>query len=1015
MAVEKFPDEISAIRDILSEHPEGMTIRSISAMLGMNRNSVAKYLEMLQMQGGLTLKRSGPSKIYCLANKLPAAAVIKLTKSHVIIFNQELTAADVNDSFTGLLKISKKEIIGKSLDLLPFAVQCHPGLLTLIKEGIRGSESTTSASIKTGDRLVPCTLTCSPVFFENGNNGVSLIIDLEQETNNGDVLADNGDDSLTGIDETEFICRFAHDGTLYHVNSAYCNLLNRTKNDLIGHKWRPTIPESEYKKITKALNSTSFVHPVVSLELKVITPSGNSQWQRWKFRNLFDSEKKSTGYQATGLDITELKKLEQKVIKSAEEIENFLLERKVEIQDLNKQIYNEIASHEKTHFQLQFTQFAMDNASYMITWIGREGRFVYMNKEAQKVLGYQYRDVISKKFIDIFAGVFSFPWDEVWETIKKDQQYTLETALMTSKGKEIPVEMVLNYLEFKDKQYCCVFARDITEKKHAENALRESEEKYRVIFNNEIYSICIFDFDTLELLDVNNAYAQMYGYSRDELLSGMTIHDITAEHDASDSSTKTARKEGTLFIPLRYHKKKDGTIFPVEIVGGPYEWKGKQVMFVLSHDITERLSAENALRESEEKYRQLVDLAQEGIWAIDVGEKTTYVNPRMAEMLGYTVEEMLGADLFSFMDDAGKTIAAKNMERRRQGIKEDHEFEFITKGGNRIDAALSTAPIKDEKGIYKGALAVVSDITHHKRAVAALRHREHDFTSLVENAADMIVRFDCDLHYIYCNPAVERQLGIPFYQLRGKTPLEFGTSAEQNRFIDASLRKTLETGIAQEVEQSIPTPSGIRYFQTRIVPERDPDGSIVSLLAITRDITERKLNEDDFRQKTYQQLQASFEVLQKTEANLRLHQTELEMQNEELRIAQRNLEVSRQRYFELYDLAPAGYLTLSEDGLILNANLTVATMLGVERQQLEKKAVSRYIVKDDQDIFYRCRNDLVKSGVRQSCELRLLHAGGLPFRAQVIAVSAQEVDGDRSAISLMVIDIDGRKIAENGA
>ena len=139
------------------------------------------------------------------------------------------------------------------------------------------------------------------------------------------------------------------------------------------------------------------------------------------------------------------------------------------------------------------------------------------------------------------------------------------------------------------------------------------------------------------------------------------------------------------------------------------------------------------------------------------------------------------------------------------------------------------------------------------------------------------------------------------------------------------------------------------------------------------------------------------------------------MQNEELRLAQRNLEVSRQRYFELYDLAPAGYLTLSEDGLILNANLTVATMLGVERQQLGKKAVSKYIVKDDQDIFYRCRKDLVKTGERQSCELRLLHAGGLPFRAQVIAVSAQEVDGDRSAISLMVIDIDGRKIAENDA
>ena len=152
MAVEKFPDEITAIRKLLSENPDGLTIRSISAVLGMNRNSTAKYLEMLQMQGGLTLKRSGPSKIYCLADKLPAGAVLKLTKSHVIIFDQGFATADVNDSFTHLLKISKKEIIGKTLEDLPFVVQSHPDLLTLIKEGIRGKESKTPASIKTDNR-----------------------------------------------------------------------------------------------------------------------------------------------------------------------------------------------------------------------------------------------------------------------------------------------------------------------------------------------------------------------------------------------------------------------------------------------------------------------------------------------------------------------------------------------------------------------------------------------------------------------------------------------------------------------------------------------------------------------------------------------------------------------------------------------------------------------------------------------------------------------------------------------
>ena len=209
-----------------------------------------------------------------------------------------------------------------------------------------------------------------------------------------------------------------------------------------------------------------------------------------------------------------------------------------------------------------------------------------------------------------------------------------------------------------------------------------------------------------------------------------------------------------------------------------------------------------------------------------------------------------------------------------------------------------------------------------------------------------------------------------------------------------------------EVEQPVPTPSGLRHFLTRIVPERDTDGRIVSLLAITRDITDRKRAEEA--------LQASFETLQKTEADLRLHQTELGMQNEELLLAQRNLEVSRQRYLELYDQAPAGYLTLSEKGLILNANLTAAAQLGVERQQLVREPLTRYIVPDDQDIFYHFRKVLMQTRERQSCELRILHYGGSPMRVQIIAVPAPAVEGDEAAISLMVIDSSGCAMAKGG-
>ena len=116
-----------------------------------------------------------------------------------------------------------------------------------------------------------------------------------------------------------------------------------------------------------------------------------------------------------------------------------------------------------------------------------------------------------------------------------------------------------------------------------------------------------------------------------------------------------------------------------------------------------------------------MDNLQEGIWAIGADARTTFVNPRMAEILGYTVEEMLGRHLFSFMDERAKEIASRNIERRQQGIKEQHEFEFSRKDGTRICASLETSPIYDEQGNYAGALAGVTDITERKRAEEEVR------------------------------------------------------------------------------------------------------------------------------------------------------------------------------------------------------------------------------------------------------------------------------------------------------
>ena len=112
---------------------------------------------------------------------------------------------------------------------------------------------------------------------------------------------------------------------------------------------------------------------------------------------------------------------------------------------------------------------------------------------------------------------------------------------------------------------------------------------------------------------------------------------------------------------------------------------------------------------------------------------------------------------------------------------------------------------------------------------------------------------------------------------------------------------------------------------------------------------------------------------------LRVHQIELEMQNEELRRTQEELEVSRERYFDLYDLAPVGYFTLGEQGLILEANLTAAKLLGVARGALVKQHFSHFILPEDQDIHYQRRKALLETGASQAWDLRMLKKDAAPW------------------------------------
>jgi PAS domain S-box-containing protein len=196
----------------------------------------------------------------------------------------------------------------------------------------------------------------------------------------------------------------------------------------------------------------------------------------------------------------------------------------------------------------------------------------------------------------------------------------------------------------------------------------------------------------------------------------------------------------------------------------------------------------------------------------------------------------------------------------------------------------------------------------------------------------------------------------------------------------------------------------------KIIPPQGDELSINSGQAL------RRRAEDVFREKAAG-MEENMEALSPDEARqtlheLRVHQIELEMQNEELRRTQGELVASRLRYFDLYDLAPVGYFTLSEAGLILEVNLTAATLLGVARSALIKQRLTSLILPEDQDIYYGQRKLLFETGAPQVCELRLVKKDAPPFWVRIDATAAQDADGAPVVCRATMIDITERKRAE---
>ena len=277
---------------------------------------------------------------------------------------------------------------------------------------------------------------------------------------------------------------------------------------------------------------------------------------------------------------------------------------------------------------------------------------------------------------------------------------------------------------------------------------RESAERDRLLWQTTNDVVLTLGEDN-RVRSCNPAIAQVLGYAPEDVvgqpLAMLQPQRLRAAHEAGFAryvATRERKLDWRAVQALALHR--DGREIPVEISFSDMQVDGQRLFGAFMRDVSQRVRQQQALQHGEERYRRIVETAEEGIWMIDGQGVTTFVNPKLARMLGYSVLEMLGRPMQDFMDDTARELARTNLRRREAGIAEQHDFRLQRHDGSVLWTAMSTSPLYDEQGQYAGALAMVTDITQRRAAEEALRAGEERFRSLTMLSSDWYWEHDAD-------------------------------------------------------------------------------------------------------------------------------------------------------------------------------------------------------------------------------------------------------------------------------
>ncbi len=444
---------------------------------------------------------------------------------------------------------------------------------------------------------------------------------------------------------------------------------------------------------------------------------------------------------------------ERKLHKMQVELEDHVEERTVDLSHTNEQLRREIEERKRAEKELRESEekyrTILESIEDGYFEVDLAGNFTMVNDSLCRISGYPREELLGMNNRDYTSAETA---KEMYQIFNRTYR-TAEPAKMVDyeifrkDGSPRILEMSASLMKDSTGEPIGFrgVVRDVTERKRGEEALRESEERYRSLFQNNHAAMLLVDPETAYIVDANPAACSFYGWGHEELTSKKVFDINTLPEEQIFQEIERAKSEQSQHFFFR-HRLARGEIVDVEVFSGPITLNGKKLLYSIVHDITERKKAIEALRDSEEKYRTALEANPDPVVVYDIEGKVVYFNPAFTRVFGWSLGERLGKKMDLFVAEENWPETKMMIERVLAGESfSGIESRRYTKAGKIIPVSISGAVLRDMDGDPVGSVINLRDISEQKKLESQLQHAQkmeavgtlaggiaHDFNNLLQ-------------------------------------------------------------------------------------------------------------------------------------------------------------------------------------------------------------------------------------------------------------------------------------------